>query len=213
VALQEVTVAGGEPQCAGLARAAGYGWAHFAEAFRGGDLVEGVAILTRRPSTALPTLALRAGPSRRALQQVRVDLGGGRSVLVANTHFAHRRTAGDLRVWQARRVLATLERAAEGAPVVLLGDLNDVPESEALRVLRSSATLPLRDCWSAARPGDPGHTYARSNPWAVFRAGTDRRIDYALASPGLAVTSAALALTDPPASDHYGLRVTLSTPW
>ncbi len=168
--------------------------------------------MTRRPSAALPTLALWAGPSKRALQQVRVDLGGGRSVLVANTHFAHRRAAGDLRVWQARRVLATLERAAEGAPVVLLGDLNDVPESEPLRILRSSATLPLRDCWAAHRPGDPGHTYARTNPWAVFRAGTDRRIDYALASPTLRVAAAALALTDPPASDHYALRVTLRTP-
>lgn len=210
VALQEVTVDGGAPQSDRVARDAGYGWAHFAEAFRWGDLVEGVAVLTRCPSVALPTLALWAGPSRRALQQVRVDLGGGRSLLVGNTHLAHRRTAGDLRVWQARRVLASLERRAEGAPVVLLGDLNDVPDSETLRVLRSSPALPLRDCWSDHRPADPGHTYARTNPWAVFRTSTDRRIDYALASPTLTVESAEVVLADLPASDHYGLLTTLS---
>jgi endonuclease/exonuclease/phosphatase family metal-dependent hydrolase len=141
---------------------------------------------------------------------VRLDLHAGRGLVVANTHFAHRRSARDTRVWQAQRVLDCLERTAcPGDAVLLAGDLNDLPDSETLRVLRSSARLPLRDCWTDHHPHDPGHTYARSNPWAAFRVSEPRRIDYVLASPNLAVTAADLVLTDPPASDHFGLRVTV----
>jgi len=205
-----VSVADGEPQSDVVARQAGYPHAHYAEAYRSGEAGEGVAVLTHPPSAALPTVALAAGRSRRALQLVRVGLGARRSLVVANTHFAHRLDAGALRAWQARRVLACLERSAGTDAVVLLGDLNDLPDSEPLRLLRSSPALPLRDCWAEHRPADPGHTYARTNPWAVFRAGVDRRIDYALASPHLTVESAEVVLTGPPASDHYGVLTTLS---
>lgn len=90
-------------------------------------VLEGVAVLSRAPIREHKALGLGSG--RVALRVTLGSEGGG--LRVVNTHFAHRSFDGPTRAAQSRMVVRWLEGAA--GPVVLAGDLNDTPASDALR--------------------------------------------------------------------------------
>ncbi len=94
------------------------------------------------------------------------------------------------------RALAELSASLPG-PLVLGGDLNEVPGGRAVGVLRSR----LRDAWAEAGSG-PGATYPASAPGA--------RIDYLLVGAGVRVRGVEVAAA--PASDHLPLVATLELP-
>lgn len=110
---------------------------------------------------------------------------------VANTHFDHEgrvareRSAGLIAEW--------LDEERDRSWVVL-GDLNDVPESPPLRLLAAAGYLD-------ALPADAGGTEH------AFTGATDRtRIDYVLAGPGVRVSAAWIGHDRPGRrlpSDHW----------
>lgn len=100
----------------------------------------------------------------------------GHPVQVVNAHLE----SGDdpllvqLRAAQAMELaqVASFER-----PVVLLGDLNDVPGSPMHQVLLASGLI---DAWSALRPSDDGGTCCFDDALSDPSPSLDQRIDYVL---------------------------------
>ncbi|HET6919486.1 MAG TPA: endonuclease/exonuclease/phosphatase family protein [Jiangellaceae bacterium] len=142
---------------------------------------------------------------RRIAQLVRLRLAE-RILLLANTHLA----SGDARArrQQARRLLAVLQPGT-----LAVGDLNDRPSSDVLRLLTGAG---LRDTWAALHPDAPeadGATHWR--PRDPDERPT-RRLDYVLAPQGdhlLAATAPTAADSDLGAyrrlSDHLPLTTRL----
>jgi len=109
------------------------------------------------------------------------DRRSGRRLVVVNTHFDHR---GD----EARRrsgglIQQRLPALAEDFPVIVMGDLNAVPDSPPLQALQHGP-VPLRDSRSISRspPVGPLGTWNGFNEIADFR-----RIDHLLVGPGVTV--------------------------
>ncbi|HEV2529468.1 MAG TPA: endonuclease/exonuclease/phosphatase family protein [Thermomicrobiales bacterium] len=113
--------------------------------------------------------------------------------------------------------------------VVVLGDLDDTPDSSSIRFWTGRQALgdcsvAYRDAWESAHPGEPGHTFTPANPFV--RAGemaleSGRRIDYIMVrcgphGPTLDVVDSRRVLDQPVdgvwASDHFGLLAVLQVP-
>ncbi|KFE68844.1 endonuclease/exonuclease/phosphatase family protein [Hyalangium minutum] len=194
VALQEVDRgsrrAGGLDQTAVLAEKTGLPYhAHI----RTTDLyggAYGIALLSRFPLEALEEYPLPvprgAEPRTLAHALMRVD---GREVSVYVTHLIRRPFNGDARVRQSALIAALL--AKDPRPKLLMGDLNDAPDSRPVRLLRRSLT----DVAAASGQGSAG-TYPLPLPFAPAL-----RIDYVLACDSFEpVRSEVLHVG---ASDHY----------
>ncbi|NJP69250.1 endonuclease/exonuclease/phosphatase family protein [Streptomyces spiramenti] len=138
----------------------------------GGAPAQGVAVLTTlRPvveqAREVP-LPPTPGLHRRALATVVLRLGRARLAVVS----CHLGLAADERRRHAALVTELLPELADGAPLVLAGDLNERPRGAARAVLGRA----LRDGWDAA-PSGGRHTFPAGGP--------DRRIDAVLAGPGV----------------------------
>jgi endonuclease/exonuclease/phosphatase family metal-dependent hydrolase len=152
-------------------------------------IFEGVAILSRYPLGDAEALGI-GGEGRVALRAV-VRAGGG--LLVANTHLEHRAHNAGLRREQLRRIVAWL--SASALPQVLAGDLNDVPESEALAELAAG--------WRTA------HVSAETPLFSSPAREPKRLIDYIMVVEGVQVLEAGTCMDRPTdgtfPSDHIGL--------
>jgi endonuclease/exonuclease/phosphatase family metal-dependent hydrolase len=149
--------------------------------------LEGIAILSRLPLGRHDVLDLGGGRIglRTSLQP------GGAPLVVVNTHLAHRSRDGAVRENQSRALLRWLGRAT---PAVVAGDLNDTPESAALRAFEG--------VWRAAH--EPGALAGTAPAWERRRV-----IDYILVSEAVDVLEAGTFLDAPVngrwPSDHIGL--------
>lgn len=133
------------------------------------------------------------GAEPRGLLEAQVDVAGT-TVTVGTTHLQNRSQSE--RFAQVERIVDVLVPVADRvpAPTLLLGDMNATPESPEVRAL----TEVLVDTWAAVGAGG-GLTFDAATPHA--------RIDYVLASPGVAPLSARVMPTD--GSDHYPVVVEL----
>lgn len=200
--LQAVEDADGHSQAAELGEALGCPNVYFIAAMREKNRARGSAFVSRFP---LADLAVRR-LTRRAehedinegvLMRVRVDAGDGAFDLY-NAHFSW---VGPQAMDNVRELLAFA--ASAPGPALLLGDLNQTPESEALKALRDAGWV---DLWGAFHPRDSGYTFEADEPRA--------RIDYALVHPDWrsrvnAIERVAAEGPRPRFSDHFGLIVTL----
>ncbi len=137
-------------------------------------LWEGIAILSRLPIEDYGWLDLGGG--ERVAQRLRVALPAGSYVDFYNAHLHHRR-AEQLRLRQARRLLAWMaEQTADGYPI-LVGDMNAVPGSPPIEALQGA----LRSAYEAVHGREPDYT----DPTPLVRKeGIQRKvIDYILVSP------------------------------
>ncbi|HEY8525724.1 MAG TPA: endonuclease/exonuclease/phosphatase family protein [Acidimicrobiales bacterium] len=154
----------------------------------------GNLILSRHPIGEWRTTPLPRpeGGEPRALLEAVVATPDGPVRLFA-TQLQNRST----RERQAQ-VAAVRARVAEvGEPVVLVGDLNALPDSPELAAL----TEDLVDAWARVGRG-AGHTYDAASPHG--------RIDYVLTSPDVEARAAAVLASD--ASDHLPLVADLALP-
>ena len=116
------------------------------------------------------------------------DRRSGCGFLLLNTHFDH---VGEVaRQQSARLIRRRLSGLAGALPIVMTGDLNSDPASEAYRVLTrdtiADATPPLRDGFASSLAGHYGPT----STWTAFKAiEAGRRIDYVLVSASVTVVS------------------------
>jgi endonuclease/exonuclease/phosphatase family metal-dependent hydrolase len=217
VALQEVSAIDGVSQAAMLADAADLPHVHHDIAWSTPRARQGLAVLSRHRVTALPVDGLprvrRDQP--RILQRVHLDVGPHR-LLVANTHLTFRLRDRHRRARQAQAIRDLLPR--RNGPRLLLGDLNDVAGSPALRALTDPppAGAGLLDVAEGASDACLGPTFSMRNrharllPWLC-----GRRVDHVLADRALQAKRAEVVFTGedaPVVSDHYGLRVTIALP-
>jgi endonuclease/exonuclease/phosphatase family metal-dependent hydrolase len=146
----------------------------------------GIALLSRWPFAAADvTLLPQDDDEQRVLLRARID--APKPFTVLTTHLA--RKAGD-RSRQAP-IIGAAAALAE-APVVLLGDLNDEPTSDTLKLIKGSA---LVDCFELAGTGDR-KSYSVKAP--------KESIDYILCGGGLeAVAGSVTVVSAARASDHF----------
>ena len=117
------------------------------------------------------------------------DRATGCTFVHLNTHFDHigeRAREESARLVRLR--LASLASGSPGLPVVVTGDLNVPPTSVAYRIFTrdtiAGAVAPLADAFHVTRTPH----YGPRSTWTAFKAiEPDRRIDYVLVSPGVAV--------------------------
>ena len=210
LALQEVAGGGGSTQAHRLAEALDYRHVHHITSARIGR-GEGLAVVTDLDGDHHDPVYLPHGRDahHRALQLVDVTVGR-QVVRFGNTHLAWRLDAGDLRTAQAETIREAL-RGWSGA-LILAGDLNDVAGSPAVRTFTEPAEGwdPLRDAYADANDDDPP-TFDVDNRYMDHPELAGRRIDHVLVR-GLEVHAAEVVFTrDDAVSDHYGVRVELTT--
>lgn len=195
VALQEIDFktdrTGGVDQAAELARITGLNVAP-------GDNIDygngryGTAILSRwkivsHQNHPLPNF----GGEQRGVLMATIEVEDGPRFHVLGTHFDHRPDERE-RLASAKFV-NELAETLDG-PALLAGDINAIPTSETLNLLRKS--------WTNATPGEPLPTIPSKDP--------SRQIDYVLYRPASEwrVIEARI-LDEPVASDHRPLLVVL----
>ncbi|MCA9537866.1 MAG: endonuclease/exonuclease/phosphatase family protein [Myxococcales bacterium] len=146
----------------------------------------GIAVLARWPMDDIEVINLpREVDEQRVL--LRATLRAPVPVRVYSTHLS---IAEAERTAQARFIADAL--AEEVGPVLLLGDLNDRPESATLAVLNG-----LIDCFDACGEG-ASETFSVRDP--------HRRIDYIRCGGGLVPAGTTQVLRAARASDHFPLR-------
>ncbi|MDY0061291.1 MAG: endonuclease/exonuclease/phosphatase family protein [Myxococcota bacterium] len=111
----------------------------------------GVALLSRWPVTEITTFPLPRGEDeQRVLLAARVATPAG-ALRVGVTHLS---TSARERLRQAEAV-GHLVRALSPGPWLLLGDLNDTPDSPTLRVLQEAGLRPAGEAGREAEPSFP----------------------------------------------------------
>lgn len=129
----------------------------------------------------------------------------GREFYVLNTHFPYRPEDSEAREKAARLIASWIATLRPDAPIILLGDFNDVPGSAA----HSALAAILSDAWNAAP--------AKSGPDETFHTFTgkaDRRIDWILFR-GFRARSARTLTNNRSGrypSDHFPVVATLAWP-
>lgn len=146
----------------------------------------GNAILTRETHRRILHIRFSRTPERQPRGMVAVTLTSG--VTVAVTHLG---LAPDERVRHAKELMAALADVRD--PVVVAGDMNDLPSGPAVKVLLGR----FRDSFPA-EAAEPSFTHPAEAPV--------RRIDYVLAS-GMEVPKGAVVPMI--ASDHLAVVVEL----
>jgi endonuclease/exonuclease/phosphatase family metal-dependent hydrolase len=150
----------------------------------------GVALLSRFPLEALAQypLPVPQGAEPRTVAHALLQVGG-REVSVYITHLIRRPFNGGARKRQSAQIAAMLER--DPRPKLLMGDLNDDPDSVPVRLLRRGLT----DV-AAANGQDSQGTYPLPLPFSPAL-----RIDYVLACDAFVPLRSKVLQVG--VSDHY----------
>ena len=169
VALQEVDFKTGRARNMDLVTELGYRTGMsplFGKAmnYDGGEYGEGILSKYSFKSTRVHPLQFSEGHEPRAALEVEVELKNGSVISFIGTHLDHVKDPGD-RIMQAKQINELLEKIEN--PAILAGDLNALPGSDPIQILRKKWTL------SDAKGLKP--TFPSSGP--------TRKIDYIMYSP------------------------------
>ena len=153
--------------------------------YQGGQY--GVAILSRYPIRSTDHhlyLNTREAERRGFIRaEVRVD---GRTVNFVTTHLDYQYDDG--RLFEAQQLLAALKSVP--APLIVVGDFNDVPAGGAYKLMRNQ----FDDAWIDGHVTDPGYSYPADKP--------AKRIDYILFRQGDRIRTKRASIVSTLASDH-----------
>ena len=167
----------------------------------------GNALLTRLPVESRDWTPLAPHDDARTMGRARLVFDG-RPVAVHFTHLHWTRDGGAIRQRQLEDAMAWIERAADDAPAIVLGDFNATATAPELRVLDGFV-----DAWAALHPGADAAGATTLNPH--FFPDLRARIDLVFAERGrFEVREARIVLDTPDASgtwpsDHFGTLVVL----
>lgn len=128
IALQEVKLPENNAQW--LADQLGYPHVHLSPKTGWESQREAIALLTRLPIEAQDTLDLRY--QQRVAQYIRVSLAG-QPLVIANGHFFWQPGNSEPRLRQVERLLAWLYGMAGKPPLIVCGDFNGTPDTNAIQ--------------------------------------------------------------------------------
>lgn len=183
----------------------------------------GNAILSRFPVLESVTIPLPSGPGDpRAVLAAQIKTPYGCLPFLA-THFSWEPEHTPRRGAQALAVEELARQIPSDLPPIIAGDLNEIPEGDAISFLTGRRPLEGRlgafqDAFAHCSPGLAGYTWSLRNPFTRGH-GEDRRLDYVLvSSEGGApakILQAKVVLDQPGAngyfaSDHFGVLVDLA---
>jgi endonuclease/exonuclease/phosphatase family metal-dependent hydrolase len=227
VGLQEVVRGKRLDQLALVAPAGSHcAYAKAMEFWRDGDADFGNAVFSRWPILERETLPLPdAGDGeRRVVLATTIDAPFGPLSFFC-THLNWRLHHGFVRERQVAALgeLVRRRRSRDRFPPVVVGDFNAEPESTEIRFVKGlhalgGRSLYLRDAWSEAGDGGPGHTWCYRNAYTRTSLEPDRRIDYVFVGPPLPsglgrVERCSVVCDDESAgvwpSDHFGVYAEL----
>ncbi|MEQ8278730.1 MAG: endonuclease/exonuclease/phosphatase family protein [Deltaproteobacteria bacterium] len=167
---------------------------------------EGVGVFSRFPILETDAVDLDHG---RPGVFVRLSLGDGERIEFFNTHL-HNVGEDEVRRAQMQSMVAFADQHADGAPQILTGDMNALPDSG---TLNAALDVGWRDSFTDANPSALGATSGirlRKDDPTPQRA--QNRIDYVLYAPRgrLSVVSSTVTFDRPRAdglypSDHLGV--------
>ncbi len=129
---------------------------------------------------------------------------GGRELLFVNTHFDHKGVKA--RVESAKLLRAFIDKEGRGGPVVVTGDFNSAPASEAHRILTGGT---LTDAWPSLHP-EPAEGSAHG---FTGKAAGVPRIDWILGSAAFEAKEASIDRFhkgDLYPSDHFPVSALLA---
>lgn len=159
--------------------------------YDGGEYGEAILSKYSFESTRNVGLPHSEGREPRTALEARVALPDGTVIALVGTHLDHLRDEGD-RLKQAQAIIDAF--ATNEVPTILAGDLNAVPESGTLKM--------LREHWAQTSTMEAEPTSPSSNP--------KRKIDYVMVAPAerwrILET---LVIRDEVASDHCAYMATL----
>ncbi len=169
VALQEVDFKTGRARNMDLVTELGYRTGMsplFGKAmnYDGGEYGEGILSKYSFKSTRVHPLQFSDGHEPRAALEVEVELENGSVISFIGTHLDHVKDPGD-RIMQAKQINELLEKI--GHPAILAGDLNALPGSDPIQILRKK--------WTLSDTKDLKPTFPSSGPI--------RKIDYIMYAP------------------------------
>ncbi len=173
--------------------------------YDGGEYGEGVLSGFTLLSSTNHALPYSPGNEPRAALAVTVRIASGDTVTFVGTHLDHLRDDTD-RAAQAKAINQIFRD--HPYPIILAGDLNDVPGSTTINILES--------WWAAAFRENPGSglTVAAKKKTADFTypsAAPEKKIDYIMFAPRQRWrVLERRAICDPVASDHCGYLVVLA---
>ena len=177
---------------------------------------EGLASFSKLPIIAFNSFMLPDAPEdmQRRVQLLVVEYNG-KSVIIGNTHLAYHPDHEEDRVRQCEVIEKHLQHAAmlfNTTEIILSGDLNTVPDSPSIDVLRSSS-LGLVEIFEESTERETAFSFPKESPYMDEALWPDRWIDYMFASSSILVKSKKLALNGgqngPFVSDHAALETTL----
>ncbi|WP_101927086.1 MULTISPECIES: endonuclease/exonuclease/phosphatase family protein [Luteimonas] len=208
IALQEVLQTGTLPnQAETIGAALGY-HVHFVSLDPEGQAHRyGNALLTREAPQSMSQSRLEPAADSRSMGHARLEIRG-QPLNVYFTHLHAGQFGGDTRARQVQDVLAVIDRTADAAPVVLLGDFNAAVTTPELAPLAGRYV----DAYGVVHPDADATAVTTLNPH-YFEIGS--RIDLVFVQPGrFDVRDARLVLDTPGAdgtwpSDHFGVHVEL----
>jgi endonuclease/exonuclease/phosphatase family metal-dependent hydrolase len=117
----------------------------------------------------------------------------GKLLTVINTHYSERADQDDIRAMQSSAILSTWNNKPA---TVLMGDLNSLPDSQAIEILLDAGLIDI----SREIGEQPTYTY--------YAAAPDHQIDYIFVTPDLGYSDFSIGTTT--ASDHLPLVVTIT---
>lgn len=173
-------------------------------------VTKGTYWLSEQPEAAGSVYPGAACPRIASWVRLRLVAEPRDELLVVNTHWDH--ISVPAREFAARSILEFVSAQADGAAVIVLGDMNANEQSPAIQQLLSSKQVPLVDAYRQVHP-DRAENEATFNGFRNRTQG--QRIDYVLHSPALTPRSAAIVRSDsegPNASDHFPVEVELEWP-
>lgn len=131
---------------------------------------------------------------RRGILETEIAVGADYRFTLLTVHLKSKRSVpyareSELRKNEAivlRRRVETILTADPAANLMVLGDLNDTPESTVVRLVQGRGTRVLTDVAPTARRF-AGHNVGAPGNWTHFyrRTGEHTRLDYVLISPGM----------------------------
>ena len=227
VTLQEVSL--GIDNAGWLAGQLGFDYLYISPKLGSDRHQEGIAILSRLPFVAQDTLDLLG--QGRVAQCVQIR-GGDHTILFANGHLFWQPGDSETRLNQVRRLLAWLGEIRGEHPVVICGDFNGTPETQAIQEICQQ----YASAYASIHGTEPAYTcptprkrsflsqlntlrsyfmYLRPQHINPFWRGT---LDYIFVDPRLQVKDCQIILNMPSLthiniypSDHFGLYAELDT--